>query len=248
MLKKTLAVVCATFFAALAADYACAQGAMTDCSQLRASMTVQGYGKVEAQPDEAVLSFTASTQNKDAKVARSECEKQATLFIKAVKDSAGKDAAVDSGSITLQPRYVYDKKSQKQLLDGYTASRDIEVRTGKFDLIADLTEQAVASGITEVNGFSYRIKDESALRKQADEAAIADAKDKADRLAKGFGVKLLKPCQLSFGDARNEIMRPYNAKGARLMSVQADAVPEAAEYTPGAVSVESSVRAVFALD
>ena len=245
MLKKNLAVICAAFFWA---DLVGAQGAMTDCSQLRASMTVQGYGKVEAQPDEAVLSFTSTTQNKDAKAARSECEKHAALFIKTVKDTAGKDVAVDSGSITLQPRYVYDKKTQKQLLDGYTASRDIEIRTGKFDLIADLTEQAVASGITEVNGFTYRIKDESALKKQADEAAITDAKDKAARLAKGFGVKLLKPCQLSFGDTRTDNIRPYNAKGVRLMSVQADAMPEAAEYTPGSVSVESSVRAIFALD
>lgn len=247
MLKKILmASLIASVFVSAGAF---AEGAGVDCSKINGSMTIQGYGRVQADPDEAVLNFTSSDIKKDAKEAQSECEKKTLSFINALNNLGINKDSIESGSITLEPRYEYDKKQQKQLLTGYRAERAILVRTDKFDLIAQITQLAVNSGIDEINGFNYRIKDGSALRQQADQLAMADAQDQAKRLAAGFDIKVLKPCQLSFNNNRHQDNDPRPLMmSARLMAANDEGANNAAEYTPGKMTVESYVNVIFAFE
>lgn len=226
-----------------------AQGVQTDCSQLRGSMEISGHGQLEAAPDEARIYFNLSSQKQKAADARKNCEDTALKFQKSLEALKLDKKQVLAGSITLQPHYTYDKKQEKQIQDGYTAERHIEVRTADFTLIPAITDAAMDAGVTEIGGIEYRIKDESALKKQADELAIKDARDQAQRLAEGFGVKLLKPCSLSFSQRQNH---PGYLQ-SRMMSVNAVALgaensSEQAEYNPENMTIESYVRAVFAID
>ncbi len=247
MLNKILAA--SLLASALFSSAVFAEGAGVDCSRINGSMTIQGYGKVQANPDEAVLNFTSSDINKDAKEAQSECEKKTLSFVNALKSLGINKDCIESGSISLEPRYEYDKKQQKQILTGYRAERAVLVRTGKFELIAQITQQAVNSGIDEINGFNYRIKDESALRKQADQLAMNDAQDQARRLATGFDIKVLKPCQLSFSNNRHQDNGPRPVMmSARLMAANDEGADNAAEYTHGKMTVESYVNVVFAFE
>lgn len=230
------------------APIASADSASVDCSSINGSMTIQGYGKVQASPDEALLNFTSAVLKKDAKDAQTECEQKTASFINALNGLGINKDSIEAGSITLEPRYVYDKKQEKQILDGYSAERELIVRTDKFELIAQITEMAVNAGIDEINGFNYRIKDESILRKQADELAMNDAQDQANRLAKGFNIKLLKPCQLSFNNRnQNNSFSPMKLS-ARLMAVNDEGASNTAEYTPGKMTIESYVNVVFAFE
>ena len=101
----------------------------------------------------------------------------------------------------------------------------------------------MSSGFNEAPGFTYRVKDDSKFRYEADEKAIANARSQAEHLAKGFGLKLLKPCHLSF--MRDE-PRLLNSN-ARLMSVSAQkSEAQESRYTPGSRLVTSRVSAVYA--
>lgn len=247
MLKTIL--VASIIASSLISSVVLADGAGVDCSKINGSMTIQGYGRVQGSADEAILNFTATDIKKDVKGAQAGCEQKTSTFINALKNLGINKESIESGSISIEPRYEYDKKQQKQVLVGYRAEREIVVRTEKFEFIAQITEQAVDAGIDEINGFNYRIKDESSLRKQADALAMADAQDQAKRLASGFDIKVLKPCQLSFSNNRNQdnVVRPL-MKSARLMAVNEEGSDNAAEYTPGKMTVESYVNVVFAFE
>lgn len=214
-----------------------------DCSASGSRITVIGYGEVEAQPDEAALNFSVRAAGKTPQEARDLCERSVTAFLKGLSGRGIKDDAISAGSISLYPKISYDEKRRRQVNDGYEALREVQVLLTDFSLIPKVTDLAMSSGFNEAPGFTYRVKDDSKFRYAADDKAIADARAQAEHLAKGFGLKLLKPCHLSF--MRDE-PRLLNSD-VRLMSVGAQKAeaPES-RYTPGSKRVTSRVTAVYA--
>lgn len=242
-LKKTLLaaslLLCAS--APALAEYG---GAAADCSAIKSRITITGHGQVEASPDEAVLSFTTRQSDKAPAAARNSCERVMTAFLKSLEGIGVKGESVSAGSISLYPKVSYDEKRRKQVTDGYDAERSVQIRLSDFSKIPQVTDMAMASGFNEAGGFSYRVKDDAKFRYEADDKAIADARAQAEHLAEGFGLKLLKPCELSFERGGG---RPAFNGEMRLMAVQSDAAkaPES-RYTPGTQVVSSTVNAVFA--
>ncbi len=246
MLKKILIT---TFLCAATGSmtFANAENVSVDCSRLNGLISVKGYGNAKALPDEACLDLSAVALHKDVKEARSACEKKTAAFLKAVRSLGLKDEAMQSGSINVSPRYTYDRKSTTRKFEGYWAVRDLKIRTDNFSLLGALTSAAVNAGIDEIHGISYALKDESALKKLADERAVADAREQAKRLAEGFEVKLLKPCKLSFenrSQGRSPVM--YAAKAASLNADPAEV--DEASYLPEESEVESYVNAEYAFE
>lgn len=208
---------------------------------------VVGHAKVDVMPDIAVLSYSARDENKDSVKARNSVEKKITsLYDKALSLGVKKEQII-SGSITLYPKYHYTDKS-KRVFDGYFCSRDIVFKIDDFSLIEKITTAAVDSGIGDINGFGYEIKDTTAIKKEADTKAIADARDQAQRLADGFGVKIKKACSLKFEDNNSNGFYPKNRAAVSLMAVKAEAAPAATEYMPEKQSVESNVYATFSIE
>ena len=56
--------------------------------------------------------------------------------------------------------------------------------------LSDVLDDGVAAGATSVEGISYDVADRAASEAKAREAAVADAKAKADTLASGLGVRI----------------------------------------------------------
>ncbi|SRR5574344_860787 len=208
---------------------------------------VVGTAKVDAMPDVAVLSFVGKAEDMMASKARDNAEKQISSLINKAKSLGIKKDEISSGSITLYPKYHYDKENG-QVFDGYIASRNLEFKIQDFSLIEKLTTSAVESGITSINGFSYQIKDSSKLKEQADEKAIVDAKNKANRLAKGFDVKIKKACSLKFNDSGAPIVYRRHAVTASMMSLNKENETKASEYMPENLTIESSVYASFEIE
>lgn len=223
------------------------QNVYADTCTDKGFIEVIGTAKIDAMPDVAVLSFAGKSEDKSASVARDKAEKQISLLIKKSNSLGIKKEEISSGSINLYPKYHYDK-DKGQVFDGYIATRNIEFKIQDFSLIEKLTTSAVDSGITSINGFSYQIKDSTKLKEQADEKAIEDAKNKANRLAKGFDVKIKKACSLKFNDSGAPTIYRHRAVTASMMSANKESEPKASEYMPENLTIESSVYASFEIE
>lgn len=208
---------------------------------------VVGHGKVDVMPDTAVLSYSAKDENKDPVKARNNVEKKITsLYDKALSFGVKKEQII-SGSITLYPKYHYTDKS-KRVFDGYFCSRDIVFKIDDFSLIEKITTAAVESGVSDINGFGYEVKDTTAVKREADAKAIADARDQAKRLAEGFGVKIKKACSLKFEGNNSNVYYVRNRAAVSLMAAKAEAAEPATEYMPEKQSVDSNVYATFSIE
>ena len=59
-----------------------------------------------------------------------------------------------------------------------------------LDKVSDVMDQGVQAGATSVDGVSFDVADRAAAEADAREAAVADAKAKAETLAAGLGVRI----------------------------------------------------------
>ena len=66
----------------------------------------------------------------------------------------------------------------------------MSVTVRDLDKVSDVLDQGVRAGATSVDGVSFDVADRAAAEADAREAAVADAKAKAESLASGLGVTI----------------------------------------------------------
>ena len=101
----------------------------------------------------------------------------------------------------LNPKYTYEERicpfgsfcpPGEQIIDGYEVTQSIVVKVRDLDKGPALISGAGERGATNISGLSFTIDDESTLQEEARAKAIADAQDKANKLAADLGMKVVK--------------------------------------------------------
>ena len=210
-----------------------------DCLGASGRLNVKGYAEIKAEPDVVNLNFTVSAVKKKSADAYKSVESRMIAFAKALEDLNDESLEIISENISISPQYTY--KDNKSVFAGYKANRAVTVKTSDFAKISKITELATQSGVDIIESFVYEIKDPKALQIKADELAMQDAKDKAERLSRGFNVKIVKTCSLRFADAAERPMM-------RVMSANKALVSESFPYSPQDQTVSSTVMAEFLIE
>jgi uncharacterized protein YggE len=79
-----------------------------------------------------------------------------------------------------------------QVLKGYEVRQSTTVKVRDTAKAGDLLAGVGTKGATEVSGLNFTFDDPNTIQTQARDKAIADAKTKADALAKQLGVSLVR--------------------------------------------------------
>jgi uncharacterized protein YggE len=116
----------------------------------------------------------------------------------------------------------------------YQANNSVTVRLRDPDRVAELLDAAFAAGANVSGGISFGFSDESAVRRRALTAALADARAKAEALAPAVGKQLGEVVAVS-----EEVYAQAPALGG--------AAREDTPILPGAVVVSASVRVTYEL-
>ncbi|MEO8468714.1 MAG: SIMPL domain-containing protein [Chloroflexota bacterium] len=154
------------------------------------TIAVSGTGRVVISPDIADLRLGVSITAKTVKAARTANATAMTAVIASLKKLgiAGKD--IQTTTLSLQPVYDYSANSSAPRLTGYSLSNGIAVTIRNLDLVGDAIDGALGAGATTMDGVSFRVDDQVAAERQAREAAMAEAKSKAQTLATAAGVSI----------------------------------------------------------
>jgi len=103
--------------------------------------------------------------------------------------SSSSGSSVSSGASSGAVVYC---PSGKQVLKGYEVSQSTSVKVRDTSKAGDLLAGVGSKGATEVSGLTFTIDQPDVVQAQARDKAIADAKTKADALAKALGVSLVR--------------------------------------------------------
>jgi uncharacterized protein YggE len=195
-------------------------------------ITVQGFGSVDAVPDQVAFSFGVQTSAKTASAALAANADAATKLIAALKAAGIPAKSLQTQQVSLSQRVSDDG----QTIVGYNASSAVTATIGSIDKAGSVVDAAVAAGATSVDGPSLTLSNAQALERKALAGAVADAKARAQALADAAGLALGSIVAISEGGASQPV--PYAAKAA----ADSASVP----IEPGTQTVTDSVTVTFA--
>lgn len=153
------------------------------------TITVSGEGKISVAPDIAELSFGVTTGvQSTAKAASDKVAKDMAKIIAAVKGLGIEEKDIKTESFYLNPSY--DWTDGRQRLRGYEASQSLRVKVRDLDKVGDVLTAATDNGANQAGGVSFTLDNPDAKQAEARTAAIADAKEKAEELARQLDERL----------------------------------------------------------
>lgn len=205
-------------------------------------ITVGGEGSVYGTPDVAEVSLGVEATASSVGDARSKAAASMDAMLKALKDGGVADKDIQTTQFSVQPQYDYT--ANKQTIIGFSVSNIVVVKIHDIDKTGELVDAAVTAGGDQarVQSLQFTIDDPTSLKNQAREKAMADAKSRAETLAKAAGVTLGAPISISESGGATPIFYDGDRSGAFL--------EQAAANTPietGQLQVQIQVSVVYEL-
>jgi uncharacterized protein len=151
---------------------------------------VIGEGSVSVAPDYAEISGGVSTRGKSVKEATDTNSKLMTAITAALLDSGVAQKDIQTSRFSIQPIYAPPDPHGEAKLSGYNVGNQVNVIIRDIGKVGDVLDRLVAAGVTNVGNVEFLHTDPSKVLDQAREAAIADAKRKAEVYAKASGLTL----------------------------------------------------------
>lgn len=153
------------------------------------TISVAGSGKITIAPDMATISLGVSVERPTAKEAREAAAERMTGVIKALRALGIKDEDITTSMVSLNPVYDYPVNTAPRLR-AYQLQNTITVKIRDIAKVSDVLDDSVIGGATVINGITFDVADRAAAEAKAREAAVKDAKAKAQTLADGVGAHI----------------------------------------------------------
>jgi uncharacterized protein YggE len=207
-------------------------------------ITVTGTGVADAEPDVATIIFGVDVTSSEPDTAVSQAADLMNSGLAVARDMgvAGEDFKTYSYSLWIENLYdpiTYQTTGERVYHVSQYESVDVRDMTKVGDVLAGV----VSAGINSVSSVSYGVEDQAALQSQAREAAIVDARQKAEAIAAGLGVQLGGPLSVSEFNAGYT----YYDQTAQYNYGAGGYGESAPPITPGSFTVSTSVTVTLAI-
>ncbi len=211
---------------------------MAVSSEPQRVITVRGMGRVRRRPDEATLSVAAERTAPTAAEAQAGTSQLMREVMTAMSSRGIDPSDLSTEAISLEPTYDYRESGTR--LTGYRASQSLSLRLRRLDELGPTIDAAVAAGATGISGVTLSIADARSAEDEARALAVADARHRAEILARAADVTLGPLMSLSEGGAHDE-PRP-------MMRLRAEMSAADTPIAEGSLDVAVEVTASFAME
>jgi uncharacterized protein len=192
-------VLASAIFAAVTifvAPYAQAQQPTT---QPEARVIVVGEGSVHVAPDYAQIRGGVTTKGKTVKEATDANSKLMAAITAALLNAGIAQADIQTAQFSIQPVYAPPQPQNEPKLVGYSVSNQVTVTVRALGKVSEVLDRMVDAGVTDVGNVAFLHSDPAKALDQAREAAVADARRKAELYAHASGFTLGRVAWLTEG-------------------------------------------------
>ena len=168
-------------------------------NQQTTGISVSGEGKVSAVPDVAILSLGVEVQKDTVLEARQQAAEAMEDVIDVLGDEGVAEKDITTQRFSIYPVTRWDSDTQEEILIGYRVTNMVTAKIREVDKAGIVIDEVAKAGgdYVRISDIDFTIDDPTAYYGEAREKAMADAKDKAERLAELAGVDLGKPIYIS---------------------------------------------------
>ncbi len=205
-------------------------------------VTVAGHGEVQAPSDTGFFDVGVQVSAATIEEARNRAAQSADAVIKSLKTNGIDQKDIKTSNFSIQPQYDHTKQTSEPKIIGYIVTNSVGAKVKKLDTFSKVIDDAVAAGGNDarLQNIRFGIEDNEKLLGQAREAAMKDAKKKAEQLASLGGVSLGQPVTISETQVNNP-PQPEFAKAAAAGGRDA-ALATPIEPGSGSITVDITVR------
>ncbi len=197
-------------------------------------VVVTGEGSISVAPDVVQIRSGVSTRGKTVREAAETNSKTMAAILTALTESGIPQKDVRTAQLSIQPVYAAQEPGKEQKLVGYSVANHVSAKIKHVEKLGDVLDRLIAAGATEVWNVEFLVSDPAKVLDQAREAAIADARRKAEVYARAAGVPL------------GRVVSIEEESGASPMPMRALAQPAPGAHVPIAPG-ENTLRAVVSV-
>jgi len=195
------------------------------------TISVSGHGEAFAVPNIATVSFSVEKTAKTVAEAQTQVTKIMNDVLDTLKTSGIADKDIKTTSYDVNPKYDYQGSvcsssgicpPSKQILTGYTVTNSVQIKIRAIDTAGSIIGVLGQKNVTNLSGLQLTVENDSAIKTEARNKAIAQAKAQAESIASGLGVKLLRVTSFIESGSAQPV---YYAKNMMVGAGVADASP-----------------------
>lgn len=214
-------------------------------------ISVTGLVEKSFQPDIVRFNVNIWGKGESAKLAQANNQIQYEVLKKSIETFKVKKDDVKTVSYYLNPEYVYDQKTNKSSISGYTANQGVSITLRKIDDVGPFIDSVASEskrrdGGIDVNQLSFdldkRLDEERALLSDAVEKAYAQA----EVLARAAKVKLKGIYRLAPRGVSSPV--PMYEARALMMADGAQEKGKSTQFMSGEIKVSAEVSADYLVE
>ena len=177
------------------------EGTQVNISSQQEGIWVTGQGEVSAVPDIATLRLGIEAQDTSVAAAQVQAAEAMDDVMTALTDSGVASKDIQTQYFNIRQVTRWDREREEEVVVGFRVSNVVSAKVRDVDSVGAVIDAVARAGgdFARVDGISFSVDDPSEYHEQAREEAMADARDKAEDLARLAGVKLGKATYISEG-------------------------------------------------
>lgn len=211
---------------------------------MQRSVTVSGEAREQVSPDQAILSMSLVSRDKDLSTAKRANDAMVEKLVQITGGFKIPKEKIGTSNVQISPEYSY--VNNKQEFKGYIVNRSLTITMDELAIHERVLSAIVDAKIDQVNGVDFRLAKPEARADALRVKAVENARTKADALAKAAGAKLGAVLTIAADGNMMPIPapRPMMAKAMMADSASVSVAPS----LPGMVELQQSVTVTYGLE
>jgi uncharacterized protein len=207
----------------------------------RPQIMTTGHGEAHIAPDRATVLISVETRGATAAAAGADNATRQRATMDALHALGLQKNQLSTAGYSVQPEYNYSNSKQPRVTD-YVARNTVRAELRQLDQVGRAIDTALAAGATTISSVQFWASNADSARRVAIAAAVTEAREDADAMARAAGGTLGPLIELS-GSPQMPGPRPMPVM--RAMGAEAMSAPTAIEPGDLAITVDVTARWQF---
>lgn len=222
----------------------------TTNSQQNTGIWVSGVGEVTVTPDIAILEVGVEAQETTVADAQDEAHEAMEKVMMALTDSGVTDEDIQTRQFRISQRTRWDDETDEEIVVGYRVTNEVTAKIREIEKVSSIIDTVVKAGgnFIRIDDLDFSVDDPSDYYDEARETAMADARDKAEKLADAADVKLGAPTYISESSSFVSVpMVDMAFAGGIPVPAPAPIIETPPSISPGEVEVSVTVQIAYSI-
>jgi uncharacterized protein YggE len=202
-------------------------------SQTRRTIRAYGEGEVSVRPDQARIQISIVTRAATADQASQENATRSTTVFEEVKKLIGNAGEIQTSYYTVNAYSEGNPPKQT----GFQVTNSIRVTVNNLNITGRVIDAAIAAGANRVDSLTLGLRDDDPVRLEALRAAGQRAKQRAEAIATGLGVRVGQVISADEGYSA----RPLTTEDSRALAAASTPIEAGSMTVRATVTVEYEI-------